>query len=104
MLGWLVFLGGKTEKKLVSRARRIRRTGARNLQFQALESRQLLTGAPLGYATFNHRAIDLADGAVPAATSGPTGYSPQQIRTAYGFDKLPYDGSGTTIAIVDAYD
>ena len=31
-------------------------------------------------------------------------YSPAQIRHAYGFDKLPYDGAGETIAIVDAYD
>src|SRR5438309_5456002 len=31
-------------------------------------------------------------------------YGPSQILHAYGFDKLPYDGSGQTIAIVDAYD
>lgn len=37
------------------------------------------------------------------ATSGPQGYSPAQIRHAYGLDKLSYDGSGMTIAIVDAY-
>lgn len=43
------------------------------------------------------------------ATSGPTGYSPAQIRHAYGFDAVAFgttaaDGAGTTIAIVDAYD
>ena len=45
------------------------------------------------------------------ATAGPTGYTPAQIRHAYGFDKITFnggavagDGSGTTIAIVDAYD
>jgi subtilase family serine protease len=31
-------------------------------------------------------------------------YSPAQIRHAYGFDQLLLDGSGQTIAIVDAYD
>ena len=46
---------------------------------------------------------------VPLATSGPTGYSPTQIRHAYGFDQISFnggtaDGSGETIAIVDAYD
>jgi hypothetical protein len=33
-----------------------------------------------------------------------TGYAPSQILHAYGFDRLPYDGSGQTIAIVTAYD
>src|SRR5439155_25939585 len=32
------------------------------------------------------------------------GYSPAQIRHAYGIDKLTQDGAGQTIAIVDAYD
>jgi hypothetical protein len=46
-------------------------------------------------------------GATPlAATAAPQGYTPTQIRHAYGFDQIsgPADGSGTTIAIVDAYD
>jgi subtilase family serine protease len=46
----------------------------------------------------------------PYASSGPVGYTPAQIRHAYGFDRIsfgdvvPADGSGQTIAIVDAYD
>lgn len=45
----------------------------------------------------------------PAATTSPTGYSPSQIRHAYGFDLLSCAGTNTcgagqTIAIVDAYD
>ncbi|MEJ2291187.1 MAG: S53 family peptidase [Deinococcales bacterium] len=40
----------------------------------------------------------------PEASTTPQGYSPQQIRTAYGFSGLTATGSGTTIAIVDAYD
>jgi len=44
------------------------------------------------------------------ATAGPTGSTPAQIRQAYGFNSITFnngtvagDGSGTTIAIVDAY-
>ncbi len=33
----------------------------------------------------------------------PAGYSPAQMRRAYGFDLLSGDGTGQTIAIVDAY-
>jgi len=33
--------------------------------------------------------------------TSPAGYTPQQIRHAYGFDQIPYNGAGTTIAIVD---
>jgi hypothetical protein len=36
-------------------------------------------------------------------SSGPAGYSPAQIRHAYGFDQLSVNGSGITIAIVDAF-
>ncbi len=43
-------------------------------------------------------------GPLPLASSGSVVYTPSQIRHAYGFDQLPYDGSGQTIAIVDAYD
>jgi hypothetical protein len=52
-----------------------------------------------------------ADGMSPSAGSGqPAGFSPQQIRQAYGFNPIYFsngtikgDGSGQTIAIVDAY-
>jgi hypothetical protein len=46
----------------------------------------------------------------PLGTTGPTGYTPAQVRHAYGFDQIAFaggvagDGRGTTIAIVDAYD
>ena len=38
------------------------------------------------------------------AGSGGTVYTPAQIRTAYGINNLSLDGTGQTIAIVDAYD
>jgi subtilase family serine protease len=31
------------------------------------------------------------------------GYSPEQIREAYGLNKVRYDGAGLTVAIIDAY-
>ncbi|MGP0065797.1 MAG: Ig-like domain repeat protein [Isosphaeraceae bacterium] len=36
--------------------------------------------------------------------SGTVSYSPSQIRNAYGINNLALDGTGQTIAIVDAYD
>jgi subtilase family serine protease len=38
------------------------------------------------------------------ATASPTGYTPSQIRSAYGFSTLSLDGTGQVIAIVIAYD
>lgn len=38
------------------------------------------------------------------ATTGPAGYSPRQVRHAYGFDKLDNDGAGQIIGIVSAFD
>ncbi len=40
---------------------------------------------------------------VPFASSGPTGYTPQQLRHAYGFDQLATTGQGQIIAMVEAY-
>src|ERR1041384_6459215 len=40
----------------------------------------------------------------PLAGTASLYYTPQQIRHAYGFDKISNDGAGQTIAIVDAYD
>jgi hypothetical protein len=54
--------------------------------------------------------LSAAGQAGPLGSPGPTGYTPAQIRHAYGFDQITLpggvaaDGSGTTIAIVDAYD
>lgn len=40
----------------------------------------------------------------PLATTTPAGYSPAQMRAAYGFNQFTGTGAGQTIAIVDAYD
>ena len=55
--------------------------------------------------------FERADRLSPAGSSGqPAGFSPQQISQAYGFNQIYFnngtikgDGSGQTIAIVDAY-
>ena len=81
---------------------------------ETLEGRQLLSAAALtqllaprqrAYPTFTlaHQA-----GLAPAATAGPTGLSAAKIRHAYGVDALSFgganaDGTGQTIAIIDAY-
>jgi hypothetical protein len=38
------------------------------------------------------------------ATISPSGYAPDQIRRAYGFDRVRSDGSGQFFGIVDAHD
>jgi hypothetical protein len=40
----------------------------------------------------------------PGSDSNGTVYTPAQIRSAYGINNLSLDGTGQTIAIVDAYD
>src|SRR5579884_597743 len=81
-----------------------RRKGSRaahgRLRVEALEGRDLpsFTASPM---------YVLAE---PFGSPGPGGYSPTQVRHAYGFDQISLpggaaaDGTGTTIAIVDAFD
>src|SRR5262249_25194964 len=56
-----------------------------------------------------HLAFNTADGIQPLGTAGPSGYTPAQVRHGYGFDRITSngavgDGSGQTIAIVNAFD
>src|SRR5436309_2595231 len=80
------------------------------LHLEALEDRTLLTLFLPGFAVPGYEVYHPAGAAAPLASAGPTGYTPGQVRHAYGFDQIslpggvPGDGSGTTIAIVDAYD
>lgn len=44
--------------------------------------------------------------ALPGAVDYPyvvKGYTPQQLRTAYGLDQTGLDGAGVTVAVIDAY-
>ena len=47
---------------------------------------------------------DVASDVALSAPAGSEAYTPAQIRAAYGISSLSLDGSGQTIAIVDAYD
>jgi hypothetical protein len=68
---------------------------------EGLESRQLLSAS--GVVVHPDMTV------LPAAASGSvSGYTPTQIRHAYGFDKVKFNGvvgsgAGQTIAIVDAF-
>src|SRR5262249_15216951 len=71
------------------------------LLLEALESRDV----PSGFQT-TYVLLPQGGGASPHGSPGPTGTTPTQIRHAYGFDQInfngiPGDGRGTTIAIVD---
>jgi subtilase family serine protease len=78
-----------------------------------LEVRSLLSVSVPGFAVPEYEILTAGAGVAPLSTAGPSGYTPTQIRHAYGFDQITFkngsstvagDGSGTTIAIVDAYD
>jgi subtilase family serine protease len=88
--------------------RSIRRTRT-SLLWDCLEARQLLSAqgstASLGQTTAQP-SIDIT----LMASTGPVGYSPEQIQTAYGVNQIFFsggkvsgNGAGQTIAIIDAY-
>jgi hypothetical protein len=69
---------------------------------ELLESRDVPSGFHTDHVVLPH------SGATPFGSTGPTGTTPAQIKQAYGFNQISFnglagDGSGTTIAIVDAY-
>jgi subtilase family serine protease len=63
-------------------------------------SKRVCAHAPTGYAACDAH-VRTNGNLKPLATTGPTGYSPAQLRTAYGITAS--GSSSTTIAIVDAY-
>ena len=71
-----------------------------------------LAGSLLPDATVQVRIVPSQATVLPASGTGqPAGFSPSQIRHAYGFDQITFnngtvqgDGTGQTIAIIDAYD
>jgi hypothetical protein len=84
--------------------------GVRTLALEPLESRTMLSVSVPGYSVPDY-AFNLPKGSViPHGQVGPlaTAYTPTQIKDAYGFNLInngtSADGTGTTIAIVDAYD
>jgi hypothetical protein len=86
-------------------------SNCRTLRIEGLEHRNLLSLTVPGYATPDYVAYVAPNSVSPLSTAGPTGYTPAQIRQAYGINQITFnngtvtgDGSGMTIAIVDAYD
>ena len=73
------------------------------VRIETLEVRALLSAASIGACAATELSLQ------PSAASSQAGFAPQQIRNAYGFDQVSFgagidaDGSGQTIAIVDAY-
>src|SRR5215469_18682254 len=65
---------------------------------ESLESRTLLSAAPPVVMHTNYALLqpDQGSGLIP-------GFTPSQIRHAYGFDLISQNGAGQTIAISDAY-
>src|SRR5262245_53895900 len=97
-----------------SSGRRAVRIRPRNpqLALQLPEDRTLLSSALTAMAEPGILVYRPAGTAVPFGSPSPpsTAFTPSQIRHAYGFDQIVFpgnvkgDGTGTTIAIVDAYD
>jgi hypothetical protein len=99
----------------VSRSDRPGRGPVRKLQctprLEALEDRRLLSGNPsvLSFLKTDHVVHTSAGlGPLDVGSPSPFGLTPAQIRHAYGIDLINFwgitgDGSGQTIAIVDAY-
>jgi subtilase family serine protease len=88
------FLAFRSPRKPIQRRERARFTV---LVLEELERRELPSAS--GWVALpNAIATPLSAAGVSAV------YTPAQIRQAYGYSALPLDGSGKTIAIVDAYD
>ncbi len=106
-----------SSRQRAARAPRSRRKQPIRLTLENLENRLVLSNVQLNYREYH------APGTYPSwmtpsplgilpfdfGSSTPVGYTPQQIQTAYGVDKITFggvqgNGAGQTIAIVDAYD
>ena len=76
------------------------------MAIEVLEDRRLLSVD--GFATPTHTLLSYAGGPFATGNTGP--FSPDEIKHAYGIDQITFeggtvvgDGSGQTIAIVDAF-
>jgi PKD domain len=71
---------------------------------QFAESGNAQLNASLVVDTLTISGNGVADTLSLSAPTGTVAYTPNQIRDAYGINNLSWDGTGQTIAIVDAYD
>jgi subtilase family serine protease len=93
------------------RSRRRSSKQSRALLVEVLESRLVPSVASAQPDYMRIGGAGGSGGVTPHGSPGPTGYSPAQLKHAYGFDQVTFsngtvtgDGSGESIAIVDAYD
>ncbi|MDB5341499.1 MAG: hypothetical protein JWN70_7118 [Planctomycetaceae bacterium] len=96
---------------ILQKSRRRNWTFDHTVTVESLETRILLSATTADQDIIVQPHYEVTDAASPRTSSGPTGLSPAQIRQAYGFNSITFangtiagDGTGTTIAIVDAYD
>ncbi len=102
-ISWPQWIATRLKKKSFRRPRIERLHFSLSLEW--LEKRELLTTAvPIVINQSQEKAV-------PLTAPGTTGYTPNQISKAYGFDQITFnngtvkgDGTGQTIAIVSAYD
>ena len=85
----------------------------RSFSFESLEPRTMMSASttitvqgpvapPTGPVATPAIIASPVSAVLRTTSTGP--FTPAQIRSIYGFDKLSLNGAGTTIAIVDAYD
>ncbi len=92
-------------------ARRRVRPFALPLRLEELEGRLVPSTTPFNPVATPDFSVLTSSSATPSGLPGqPAGFSPQQISQAYGFNQITFsngtivgNGSGQTIAIVDAY-
>jgi subtilase family serine protease len=90
------------------RHNRWNRTHPRQIISESLESRRLLSALPNPSASPVDSAIPQG-GSIPAGQASPPGFSPTQIKAAYGISSVSFNGNsgtgaGQTIAIVVSND
>jgi subtilase family serine protease len=95
----------RTPQRKTSTVKRLSQRNKTSLTVEQLEGRSLLA---TGLATYYHMLVPNGS-ANPYGSPAPVGLTPSQIRLAYGFNSINFngivgDGTGQTIAIVDAYD
>jgi hypothetical protein len=78
--------------------RRPAEAAKQGLRLEPLEARALPSASLAGQVARPDSHV------TPLASVATATYSPGQIRHAYGFDRLPYNGAGQTVAIVDGFD
>ncbi len=101
-------LSTRTKKRPFARRTSGTAFGRRSLNIEPLESRAMLSASPgLDGIMAQPTLTNLAS----VTNTSPRGYTPSQILSAYGFNQITFsngtvsgNGSGQTIAIVDAYD